>query len=108
MRLERFWRDQRQWAKLADAYVDDSQVCTTWFLGTGKEFAAASQELAEKRGSKTKHTIFPTYVRVNGDRAICESPGTIHGRNLFGGVEVDMVNYARFHSLVVRTRAAGG
>lgn len=103
VRLERFWRDQRQWQKLADAYVDDSQVCTTWFLGTGKEFAAASQELAEKRGSKTKHTIFPTYVRVNGDRAICESPGTIHGRNLFGGVEVDMVSYARFHSLAVRT-----
>jgi hypothetical protein len=103
VRLERFWRDQRQWQRLADAYTEDSQVCTTWFLGTGKEFATASQELAEKRGSKTRHTIFPTYVRVNGDRAISESPGTIHGRNLFGGVEVDMVSYARFHSLVVRT-----
>jgi hypothetical protein len=78
-------------------------ICLASRHGCSKEFAAASQELAEKRGSKTKHTIFPTYVRINGDRAICESPGTIHGRNLFGGVEVDMVNYARFHSLVVRT-----
>ena len=103
VRLERYWRDHRQWDRLADAYIDNSQVCTTWFLGTGREFAAASQELVEKRGSRTKHTIFPTFVRINGDRAICESPGTIHGRNQFGGVEVDMVNYALFHSLVVRT-----
>jgi len=103
VRLERFWRDQRAWDRLADAYVEDSQVCTTWFLGTGREFAEASRELVEKRGSRTKHTIFPTYVRINGDRAICESPGTIQGRNRFDGVEMDLVNYARFHSLVVRT-----
>jgi hypothetical protein len=103
VRLERYWRDQREWSRLADAYVADSQVCTTWFLGTGSEFAEASRELVEKRGSRTKHTIFPTCVRINGDRAICESPGTIQGRNLFDGVEVDLVNYALFHSLVVRT-----
>jgi hypothetical protein len=103
VRLERYWRDQREWDRLADAYVEDSQVCTTWFLGTGRAFAEASRELVEQRGSRTKHTIFPTYVRINGDRAICESPGTIQGRNLFDGVAVDLVNYALFHSLVVRT-----
>ncbi len=43
-------RDQREWGKLADCYVEDLQVCTTWFLGTGREFAAASQEMFEKRG----------------------------------------------------------
>jgi hypothetical protein len=103
VRLERYWRDQREWGRLADAYVEDSQVCTTWFLGTGRAFAEASRELVEQRGSRTKHTIFPTYVRINGDRAICESPGTIQGRNLFDGVAVDLVNYALFHSLAVRT-----
>jgi SnoaL-like domain len=103
VRLERFWRDQREWAKLADCYVEDSQVCTTWFLGTGREFAAASQEMFEKRGSRGKHMIWPAHVRINGDRAISESPGTIYSRSVFGGVEVDMMNYARFHSLVVRT-----
>jgi hypothetical protein len=104
VRLERFWRDQRVWDKLADAYIDDSQVCTTWFLGTGKEFATASQEMSEKRGSRGKHMIWPTYARIKGDRAICESPGTIHARSIFDGVEVDMMQHARFHSLLVRTR----
>lgn len=47
VRLERFWRDQREWRRLADMYVAESQVCTTWFLGTGQEFAEASRELYE-------------------------------------------------------------
>jgi hypothetical protein len=103
VRLERFWRDQREWQKLADMYIAESQVCTTWFLGTGAEFAAASKVMYEERGSRGKHMIWPAHCRVNGDRAICESPGTIYSRSLFGGVEVDMMNYARFHSLIVRT-----
>jgi IS30 family transposase len=57
----------------------------------------------EKHGSRGKHMIWPAHVRINGDRAISESPGTIYSRSVFGGVEVDMMNYARFHSLVVRT-----
>ena len=88
VRLERFWRDQREWQKLADMYVPESQVCTTWFLGAGREFAAASRELYEKRGSRAKHMIWPAHCRVNGDRALCESPGTIYSRNLFGGYTV--------------------
>ncbi|HEX4112938.1 MAG TPA: nuclear transport factor 2 family protein [Stellaceae bacterium] len=104
VRLERFWRDQREWQRLADCYIAESQVCTTWFLGTGRQFAEASRVLYEQRGSRAKHMIWPAYCRVNGDRAICESPGTIYSRNLFGGVEVDMMNHARFHSLLVRTR----
>jgi hypothetical protein len=103
VRLERFWRDQCEWRKLADCYVAESQVCTTWFLGTGQQFAEASRVMFEDRGSRGKHMIWPAYCHVNGDRAICESPGTIYSRSLFDGIEVDMMNYARFHSLIVRT-----
>lgn len=103
VRLERFWRDQREWQKLADSYIPESQVCTTWFLGTGQEFTEASRIMAE-RGSRGKHMIWPAHCRINGDHAICESPGTIYSRSVFGGVEVDMMNYARFHSLIVRTK----
>jgi hypothetical protein len=103
VRLERFWRDQCQWDKLAASYVPESQVCTTWFLGTGAEFAAASKVMFEDRGSRGKHMIWPAWARIKGDRAICESPGTIYARSLFDGIEIDMMNYARFHSLIVRT-----
>ncbi|SDR59984.1 SnoaL-like domain-containing protein [Rhizobiales bacterium GAS113] len=105
VRLERFWRDQCKWDRLAAAYTEDSEVCTTWFRGTGAEFAAASREMYQVRGARGKHMIWPASVRINGDRAICESPGTIYSRSIFNGVEVDLMNYARFHSLVVRTNA---
>ena len=103
VRLERFWRDQCQWTELANAYVSDSQVLTTWFRGTGRAFADASREMYEARGSRGKHMIWPADVRVRGDRAICESPGTIYSRSTFEGVELDLMTYARFHSLLVRT-----
>ena len=33
LRLERWWRDQGERDKLAEAYVEDSHVRTTWFTG---------------------------------------------------------------------------
>jgi len=52
VRLERFWRDQGEWDRLAEAYVDDSWVRTTWFEGAGREFAEASRVMAE-RGTRS-------------------------------------------------------
>lgn len=103
VRQERFWRDQRQWRNLADCYVEESRVLTTWFDGTGQGFAAASRELYEIRGSRAQHEIRPGYVRIQGDRAICESAGSIFVRIDINGLEADITNYARFHSLLVRT-----
>lgn len=104
VRLERFWRDQGEWDKLAAAYTEDSYVRTTWFEGTGTEFAEASREMAEERGRASKHHITPTVVRINGDRALVESLGEIHNRSELDGVEVDTIQYCRFFSRVVRTQ----
>jgi hypothetical protein len=103
VRLERFWRDRGEWDKLAGAYTEDSRVKTTWFDGTGKEFAAASREMAEERGRVSVHMITPTEIRVNGDRALCESLGEIHNRARLEGVEVDTLMYCRFFSRLSRT-----
>lgn len=103
VRMERFWRDQGEWAKLAAAYVPDSRVRTTWFEGTGAEFAEASREMAEQRGRASKHLVTPTEIRVNGDRALVESLGEIHNRGEIDGVGVDTIQYCRFFCRVVRT-----
>lgn len=103
VRLERFWRDRQQWEKLAGAYTEDSRVKTTWFDGTGREFAQASREMAEQRGRASIHLITPTEIRINGDRALCESLGEIHNRSLLDGVEVDTLMYCRFFSRLRRT-----
>lgn len=105
IRLERLWRDLGKWDQLADAYAEDSQVRTTWFSGTGRAFAEASKEMAERRARHSKHLITPTEVRVNGDRAVVESLGEIHNRDRLDGVEVDTTQYCRFVSRLVRTAA---
>jgi hypothetical protein len=103
VRLERFWRDRAAWDKLAEAYTEDSKIKTTWFDGNGREFAEASREMAEKRGRSSIHMVTPTEIRVNGDRALCESLGEIHNRTTLEGVEVDTLMYCRFFSRLRRT-----
>jgi SnoaL-like domain len=102
VRLERFHRDRRRWDELAEDYIEDSRVKTTWFAGTAREFAAASREMAQ-RGRESIHLIAPSEIRVNGDRALCESNAQIVNRSVLHDVEVDMVQYCRFFSRAVRT-----
>jgi SnoaL-like domain len=102
IRLERFLRDQGNWEALAACYVADSCVRTTWFCGTGADFAEASRLMAAN-GRHSKHMIWPASVRVNGDRALSESPAAILNRSVIDGVEVDMVQWCRFFSRLVRT-----
>jgi hypothetical protein len=104
VRMERFHRDRRQWEALANDYVEDSRVKTTWFSGTGRAFAEASRDML-RRGRESIHLITPTDIRVNGDRALSESHAQIHNRSVIHDVEVDMVQYCRFYSRVVRTPA---
>jgi hypothetical protein len=104
VRMERFHRDRRRWDELAEDYIEDSRVKTTWFEGSGREFAAASRDMAA-RGRESIHLIWPTEIRVNGDRALCESNAQILNRSVVHDVEVDMVQFCRFFSRVVRTPA---
>jgi hypothetical protein len=104
LRLERFWRDQGEWEKLAACYTEDARVRTTWFEGAAADFVVASRKMAEG-GRHSKHMITPTYLRIKEDRALAESLGEIHNRSTLDGVEVDMIQYCRFFSRLRRTRA---
>jgi SnoaL-like domain len=104
VRMERFWRDRGEWDRLGACFTADARVRTTWFDGTASEFVAASREMAV-RGRHSIHLITPTHVRINGDRALVESPGEIHNRDVLDGVEVDMIMYCRFFSRALRTDA---
>ena len=99
VRMERWWRDHGEWDKLAACYTEDSQVRTTWFRGSSAEFVTASREQAQ-RGRRSTHLITPTFVRLNGDRALVESLMEIHNRSTLDGVEADSIMYGRFFSRV--------
>lgn len=102
VRRERFARDQGEWDLLGSMYLPDSTVRTTWFTGTGPEFAMKSKEMADN-GRHSKHPIWPIYAKIKGDRAITESYSQIQNRSRIDGVEVDMLQHCRFFSRLVRT-----
>lgn len=102
VRLERFYRDQGMWDELDACYTDDATVRTTWFDGTARDFVIQSRAMHEN-GIRGKHVIAPTFVKLNGDRAISESPSAILLRYNFDGIEADMTQICRFFSRVVRT-----
>jgi hypothetical protein len=102
VRVERYYRDVKDWKGLIGSYVENAPVRTTWFDGPVEEFAAASQRKMA-RGSGAKHWIFPTVLQINGDRALIESPAAIFDRLTFDAVEFDSFQYCRFISRVVRT-----
>jgi len=81
-------------------------VRTTWFDGSIEDFVAASRRKMSGPGaSAAKHWIFPTVLRINGDRALVESPAAIFDRLSFDGVEFDSFQYCRFVSRVVHSSA---
>jgi hypothetical protein len=107
VQLERHWRDNGAWDKLADAYIEDSHIRTTWFSGTAREFAEHARVLTKRGGGRpSKHLITPVEIRIAGDRAVVESLGEIHNRDTLEGIPIDTIQYCRFVSRVVRT--AGG
>ena len=102
VRMERFHRDRGAWDLMVASYTEDALIRTTWFEGTPQEFSDASKTLADN-GRHSTHLINPMSIQVAGDRALAESAGEIHHRELLDNVEVDMVQFCRFFSRVLRT-----
>ncbi len=103
VRLERFWRDRGEWDRLLASYTDPSLVRVSWFAGTARELVEGSRKMHE-RGGHRRHVILPTYLRIEGDRALAESVGQVHIRGKLEGIGYDLIAYCRFLSRVVRTR----
>jgi hypothetical protein len=102
VRNERFCRDMLDWPGLLGSFVPGSPVRTTWFDGSIEEFVEASRAKMAK-GSTAKHWIFPTKLRLNGDRGTIESPATIFARQQLDGIEFDYFQFCRFFSRLMKT-----
>jgi hypothetical protein len=106
VRIERFYRDQRNWTGLIGCYIKNAPIRTTCFEGSIEDFAEASgRKMTGPGASAAKHWIFPTILDINKDRALVESPAAIFDRLTFDGVEFDTLQYCRFCSRVVATAA---
>jgi hypothetical protein len=96
---ERHWRDRADWVSMASSYHQDSWVRLAWFDGTGSEFVAASRE---RWDPNLRHRLSAPTVRVQGARAVAETPTVIESRTELGGHAVDLDISIRYLTLLRR------
>jgi len=95
------YRDQGKWPQLLATFVPEGQIAVSWFSGNFPEFVDRCRQGFEA-GQRSKHQIFPSVVRLGGERALAETNIVIMVRQKIGGVLADMTSYARFLDRLVR------
>src|SRR3979409_270999 len=90
-----FYRDQGKWPELTETFAPDGEIAVSWFSGSFREFVERCRQSFEA-GQRSKHHIFPSLVRVAGERAVAETNIVILVRQKIGDVLADMTSYARF------------
>src|SRR6266545_2745034 len=88
-----FYRDQGKWPELLATFVPEGQISISWFSRSFRDFVDRCQRSFDA-GQRSKHHIFPSMVRVAGERATAETNIVILVRQKIGGVPVDMTSYA--------------
>jgi hypothetical protein len=89
------YRDQGKWPQLLATFVPEGQIAVSWFSGSFREFVDRCRQSFEA-GQRSKHLIFPSVVRLAGDRALAETNIVILVRQKIVGVLADMTSHARF------------
>src|SRR3954470_23744908 len=87
------YRDQGKWPELLATFTPDGQIAVSWFSGSFREFVDRCTR-SFNAGQRSKHHIFPSLVRVAGERAVAETNIVILVRQKIGDVLVDMTSYA--------------
>src|SRR5215471_3441932 len=88
-------RDQGRWGELAATFAPEGTIAISWFCGPFDEFVERCRQ-SFAAGTRSKHLIWPSRVRVDGARAIAETNIAILVRQAIDGVLVDLTSYARF------------
>src|SRR3954453_18891342 len=99
------YRDQGKWPQLLATLTPGGQIAVSWFSGPFREFVDRCTN-SFNAGQRSKHHIFPSLVRVAGERAVAETNIAILVRQKIGGVLTDMTSYARFLDRLERSAGA--
>src|SRR5882757_2896205 len=98
------YRDQGRWPELLATFAPDGEIAVSWFSGPYREFVDRCRQGYEA-GQRSKHHIFPSVVRVTGERAVAETNVTILVRQKIAGALADMTSHARFLDRLARKDA---
>ena len=89
------YRDQGRWAELLATFAPDGEIAVSWFRGPFRDFVERCRQ-AFAAGGRSKHLIWPSTVRLNGDRAVAETSIAILVRQEIDGLLVDLTSQGRF------------
>lgn len=89
-------RDSGDWARLAQCFHPDARVTTSWFDGTGREFAEQSQRMmaGHHPGDTQRHMMGNPRVALRSNRAICEFYVILYQRRTMDGYVFDLQTWS--------------
>lgn len=88
-------RDQLQWDDLLATFASGGTISVSWYIGSIEGFVDRLRS-RPAGGSIAKHHLFPSLIRVNGNRALAETSVIIRVRQETGGVLCDLTSNGRF------------
>jgi hypothetical protein len=100
------YRDQGKWKELRGTFTPDGHISISWFRGPFEQFVERCRASFAAGHGWSRHHLFPSTVRLNGDRAVAETTIVIRVRQKFSGIDVDLTSYSRFLDRI--ERHAGG
>ena len=94
-------RDRGRWTELLATFAPEGEIAVSWFRGAFAEFVERCRQ-SFAAGARSKHLIWPSVVRTNGERAVAESNIAILVRQGIDGILVDLTSYGRFFDRLER------
>jgi hypothetical protein len=100
------YRDQGKWKELRGTFTPDGHISVSWFRGPFEQFVERCRASFGAGHSWSRHHLFPSTIKLNGDRAVAETSVVIRVRQPFNGIPVDLTSCSRFLDRL--ERHAGG
>ena len=90
------FRDQGRWHELRGTFTPDGHISVSWFRGPFEQFVERCRASHAAGHSWSRHHLFPSTIKLAGDRAVAETSVIIRVRQPFNGIAVDLTSCSRF------------
>jgi hypothetical protein len=98
-------RDQGKWEELRDTFTPDGQMSISWFCGPHEQFVEHCKANFAAGDTWSRHHFHAPSIKLNGHRAVVETPVIIRVRQEFKEVPVDLTSWSRFLDRIERHSA---
>jgi hypothetical protein len=98
------WRDGGNFEGLRSTFHPDAIMTSTWFSGPAEDFVARAE--GRKPGGRSAHFVGGSSIRLNGGKALAETPIILLLRESIDDIEVDVTCHGRFFDRFLKVEGA--